>query len=90
MHQLYPHLRTADSVVLAAPVYSMGMPALPKAMVDRCQPFWALKYVLKRNSGRNRAVPSGRARSCLARAPPSPTCSTGPGRWCATYGTCWK
>jgi hypothetical protein len=49
MHQLYPQLRTADAVVLAAPVYSMGMPALPKAMVDRCQPFWALKYVLKQN-----------------------------------------
>jgi hypothetical protein len=49
MHQLYPQLLTADAVVLAAPVYSMGMPALPKAMVDRCQPFWALKYVLKRN-----------------------------------------
>ena len=49
MHQLYPQLRAADALVLAAPVYSMGMPALPKAMVDRCQPFWALKYVLKRN-----------------------------------------
>jgi hypothetical protein len=49
MHKLYPELRGADGVVLAAPVYSMGMPALPKAMIDRCQPFWALKYVLKQN-----------------------------------------
>jgi hypothetical protein len=47
MHLLYPHLRSADAIILAAPVYSMGMPALPKAMIDRCQPFWALKYVLK-------------------------------------------
>ena len=47
MHVLYPHLRSADSIVLASPVYSMGVPALPKAMIDRCQPFWALKYVLK-------------------------------------------
>ena len=48
MQTLYPHLRTADSIVLAAPTYFMGMPAVPKMMVDRCQPFWALKYVLKR------------------------------------------
>jgi hypothetical protein len=47
MEQLYPHLRSADSIVLAAPVYSMGLPGVPKMMVDRCQPFWALKYVLK-------------------------------------------
>jgi hypothetical protein len=47
MQLLYPHLRTADSIVLAAPVYSMGIPAVPKMVIDRCQPFWALKYVLK-------------------------------------------
>lgn len=47
MQELYPHLRSADSIVLAAPVYAMGMPGVPKIMIDRCQPFWALKYVLK-------------------------------------------
>ncbi len=47
MQKLYPYLRTADSIVVAAPVYSMGMPGTPKIMIDRCQPFWALKYVLK-------------------------------------------
>lgn len=47
MHLLYPHLRAADSIVVASPVYSMGMPALAKMVVDRCQPFWAMKYVLK-------------------------------------------
>ena len=48
MHLLYPHLRDADSIVIAAPVYSMGLPGVPKIMVDRCQPFWALRYVLER------------------------------------------
>lgn len=47
MDQLYPHLRSADSVVLAAPIFSMGICAQAKAMVDRCQPLWALKYVLR-------------------------------------------
>ena len=45
--KLYPHLRAADSIVIAAPVYAMGMPGVAKIMIDRCQPFWALKYVLK-------------------------------------------
>jgi multimeric flavodoxin WrbA len=48
MLELYPHLRSAGSIVLAAPVYSMGLPGVPKIMIDRCQPFWAMKYVLKR------------------------------------------
>ncbi len=55
MQELYPHLREADSIVLAAPIFSMGMAAQAKAMVDRCQPFWAIKYVL-----RQRVVPEGR------------------------------
>jgi multimeric flavodoxin WrbA len=46
MNQLYPHLRDADSIVIAAPVYSMGMPGVPKIMIDRGQPFWALRYIL--------------------------------------------
>ncbi|OFW58907.1 MAG: hypothetical protein A2133_02170 [Actinobacteria bacterium RBG_16_64_13] len=49
MQLLYPQLRNADSIVIAAPTYFQGMPAVPKMMVDRCQPFWALKYVLKRS-----------------------------------------
>ncbi len=47
MQRLYPLLRSVDSIVLAAPVYAMGMPGVPKIMIDRCQPFWGLKYVLR-------------------------------------------
>jgi multimeric flavodoxin WrbA len=47
MEKLYPHLRSADSIVLAAPTYFQGVPAVPKMMIDRCQPFWNLKYILK-------------------------------------------
>jgi multimeric flavodoxin WrbA len=48
MQALYPYLREADSIVIAAPIYFQGMPALPKMVIDRCQPLWVLKYVLKR------------------------------------------
>jgi hypothetical protein len=58
MHRLYPHLREADSIVIAAPVYAMGMPGVPKIMIDRTQPFWALRYMLgtplKRTDGPER------------------------------------
>lgn len=47
MQVLYPHLRKADSIVIAAPTYFQGMPAVPKMVIDRCQPLWVLKYVLK-------------------------------------------
>jgi multimeric flavodoxin WrbA len=47
MELLYPHLRSADSIVIASPIYFQGMPAVPKMVIDRCQPFWALKYVMK-------------------------------------------
>ena len=47
MQMLYPHLRTADSIVIAAPVYFQGMPSVPKMLIDRCQAFWNLKYILK-------------------------------------------
>lgn len=47
MEKLYPHLRNAESIALAAPTYFQGIPAVPKMMIDRCQPFWNLKYILK-------------------------------------------
>jgi multimeric flavodoxin WrbA len=47
MDRIFPHLRSADSIALAAPIFSMGMAAQAKAMVDRCQAFWALKFLLK-------------------------------------------
>ncbi len=37
----------ADALVLAAPVYAMGINALGKAMIDRSQVFWARKFILK-------------------------------------------
>lgn len=49
MQELYPQLRHADGILLAAPIFSMGLAAQAKAMIDRCQPFWAVKYVQRRS-----------------------------------------
>ncbi|MGI6033913.1 MAG: flavodoxin family protein [Coriobacteriales bacterium] len=43
---LEKHLISADFVFLIAPVYFAGPAAHLKAMLDRCQVFWARKYVL--------------------------------------------
>lgn len=46
MQRLYEPLRRADRIILAAPVFFMGLPAQAKAMIDRCQPLW-----VRRNLG---------------------------------------
>lgn len=45
---IYDKILAADSVIMAAPIFSMGMNAQGKAFVDRAQMFWATKYLLKR------------------------------------------
>jgi multimeric flavodoxin WrbA len=49
MHEIYPLLRQAEVVILATPIFFFNMTAQLKAMVDRCQTFWARKYVFKLN-----------------------------------------
>ncbi len=49
MQDIYPHLLGAAGIILAAPIFSMNINAQAKAMIDRCQRFWATKYVLKRD-----------------------------------------
>lgn len=56
MELIYSAIIEADALILAAPVYFSGMSAQAKVMIDRCQPFWASKYILKADvfSGRKR------------------------------------
>jgi multimeric flavodoxin WrbA len=46
MDEVYPLLESADAIVVASPVYFAGVPATLKALYDRCQPFWARRYIL--------------------------------------------
>lgn len=48
MRIIYEKLLSADRIILAAPIFSMGMCAQGKSMVDRCQPFWATHHILKK------------------------------------------
>ncbi len=47
MQMVYQELRLADVILLASPLFFMGVTAQTKAMIDRCQQFWVRKYVLK-------------------------------------------
>jgi len=46
-NEIYPLLRQAEVVILSTPIFFYNMTAQMKAVVDRCQTFWARKYRLK-------------------------------------------
>ena len=47
MQMVYEELRQADRIVLASPLFFMGVTAQLKGMMDRCQALWVRKYRLK-------------------------------------------
>ena len=47
MQWLHTDLRQADRVILASPVFFMGVTAQTKTMIDRCQALWVVKHILK-------------------------------------------
>jgi multimeric flavodoxin WrbA len=47
MQRIHTDLREADRIILASPIFFMGVTAQTKAMIDRCQALWVIKYVLK-------------------------------------------
>ncbi len=48
MQAIYPHLFEAGGVAMAAPIFSMNICAQAKALIDRCQRQWSIRYVLER------------------------------------------
>lgn len=48
MQWIHNDLREFDRFIFAAPVFFMGVPAQAKAMIDRCQALWVIKYLLKK------------------------------------------
>ena len=47
MTQVYDALDNSDVIMLGAPIYFASLCAQVKAMIDRCQPYWAREHVLK-------------------------------------------
>jgi putative NADPH-quinone reductase len=45
MQQVYGKIRDADSIIIATPVMTMGIPGKLKSFMDRCQIFFMAKYI---------------------------------------------
>ncbi len=48
MQAIHDDIRTADRIIVASPIFFFSVSAQTKIMIDRCQSFWAEKYVLKK------------------------------------------
>ncbi len=46
MQKIYPKFVEADGIMVASPIYFMGVSAQLKTLIDRCQALWARKYIL--------------------------------------------
>lgn len=57
MEQIYNAFERTDRIILASPMFFMGVTAQTKAVIDRCQCYWALKYVLKQKFPRPEKSP---------------------------------
>lgn len=49
MQQLYPKFRDMDSLIIATPVMTMGIPGKLKSLMDRFQVFFMAKYMRKKS-----------------------------------------
>ncbi|MHB1361526.1 MAG: flavodoxin family protein [Thermoleophilia bacterium] len=58
MDAIYEAIERADRIVIASPIFFMGLTSQMKAIIDRCQCYWALKYILKEKFPREENAPS--------------------------------
>ena len=49
MQDIYEEIDTSDIIVLASPVYFNSVNSIAKAMIDRTQKYWSIKYSLGQN-----------------------------------------
>jgi multimeric flavodoxin WrbA len=47
MTGVYRSIDAADGILVASPVFFAGVPAQLKALIDRLQPYWARRFVLR-------------------------------------------
>lgn len=70
MGKILRGIREVDAIVLASPIFFMGVTAQTKAMIDRCQCFWYEKFVLKKKPYEGRRRPKGLFISCAGSSKP--------------------
>lgn len=70
MAGIYRAIREVDAIVLASPIFFMGVTSQAKAMIDRCQCFWVEKYVNKVRFYDGKRRPKGLFVSCAGSEKP--------------------
>ncbi len=48
MRKLYEKVGESDALIVASPIYFGSLSAQTKVMIDRFQPYWVRKYILKK------------------------------------------
>lgn len=86
MQDVFQLLDRTEHLILGVPMFFMDVPWNVKAMIDRCQVYWARKFVLKADSGR--LHPGGNLLALLVGGTNFKTLFDAPrivlGAWCAT------
>lgn len=70
MPRIYRAIREVDAIVIASPIFFMGVTSQTKAMIDRCQCFWVEKYVNNVRFYDGKRRPKGLFVSCAGSAKP--------------------
>ncbi|MBI9016074.1 MAG: flavodoxin family protein [Phycisphaerae bacterium] len=53
MSVLYGKLRETNYLLFASPLFFLSMPSQAKAVIDRCQLFWSMKYIQHKKVAEN-------------------------------------
>jgi multimeric flavodoxin WrbA len=86
MRRIFAEIDRAEHILFGSPMFFMDVTWKAKAMIDRCQVYWARKFVLKTGSGR--ATPGGNLAALLVGGTQFKTLFDAPrlvlGSWAAT------
>ena len=70
MQEIYKRIRQVDAIVLASPIFFMGVSSQTKAMIDRCQSYWVERFVLGKRAYEGRPRPKGLFVACAGSPKP--------------------
>ncbi|MCB2188510.1 MAG: flavodoxin family protein [Deltaproteobacteria bacterium] len=60
MQEVYPKLKEADAIILAAPIFFYAVPAQAKAVIDRSQACWSARLLRKPDKAARKSFDSGK------------------------------
>ncbi len=71
MTSIYVKIRQVDALVFSSPIYFLGVTAQLKGLLDRCQCFWAEKYLKGKRAYEGKRRPKGFFIACAGSEKPA-------------------